>query len=220
MSTPHVWIYHVKTWFTTTKAVSFFGPWFPGILVYLTFHTVHCCPFYYRTLSSDAGQPLVHCCISLFVSGINGPHSLPPLFFDMYTDHHVQANGYMKFQRDTFCCFGIPIFEHFLITKPIYFGRLSKQMQLSFVGTTFDLERGLSIVYLEPYWPYSGSTSKYLLVFWFHFMDFYFRKINVALWLIASSRSWLSGCCVSVMAQRQMMSNPHDLALGLNKYVC
>ena len=85
------------------------------------------------------------------VSAINGPHSFPPLFFYMYTDHNVQTNDYMKFQRNTFCCFGIRIFEHFLITKPISFGRLSKQRQLSFVGTTFDLEYGLSIVYLEPY---------------------------------------------------------------------
>ena len=147
--------------------------------------------------------------ISLFVFAINSPHSLSPLFFDMYTDHHVQANGYMKFERNTFCCFGIPIFEHSLITKPISFGRLSKQRQLSFVGTTFDLEYGLSTVYLETYWPYSGSRSKYLLVVWFHFMDCYFRKINAALCLIVSSRSWLSGCCVSVMAQRQVISNPH-----------
>ena len=153
MRAPCVWICHVKPWLITAKAISLFGPWFPGTLAYITFHTVHCCPFYQGSLSSDAGQPLVHYLVSWFVSTLNGPHSLPPFCFDTYTDHHVQANGYMKFQMNTFCCFGVPIFEHFLITKPISFGRLSKQRQLSFVGTTFDLGYGLSTVYLEPYWP-------------------------------------------------------------------
>lgn len=124
---------------------------------------------------------LVHCCISLFISGINGPHSLPPLFWHVHwppcTDQwiHEVPKGYFLLFWHSYLSISLSPSLYTLVGSPNKRSCLLLVQHL-ILNMVFPL-----VLFVEPYWPYSGSTSKYLLVVWFHFMDFYFRKINVPL---------------------------------------